>query len=1286
MSKGHRLASIVALAAGTAASARADVTPLAGMVRYPDVGKSQIVFVYAGDLWLVPRAGGVATRLASPPGQEAFPRFSPDEKTIAFSGNYDGNRDIYTIPVEGGTATRVTYHPSAEVVCDWTPAGELLYSMSGLGGLRRQSQLFVVAASGGLPTQLPVPYGANGAISAVDAAGTQWLAYTPHSTDTRTWKRYRGGMATDVWLFNLKDKSSKRMTDWEGTDSIPMWFKDSVYYLSDQGEDHKLNIWAYDTKTSQRRQVTRFKDFDAKWPSMGPGPSGRGEIILQNGASIFLVDLANGASRPVDITIPGDRPALRPRPVNVEGAVSGMSISPSAKRVAAEARGDIWSLPAENGTPRNMTRTSGVAERDPSWSPDGRWIAFFSDASGEYELCVMPSDGTGGLQHLTTAGDTPTAYRYSPTWSPDSKHIVFTDKSGAIYVHSPGALGDDGAFARGTTKLLDTEPWGNPPTVSWSHDSKWITYAKQEDRSGQSAIWVCNVAEAKPTRITSGFFDDYSPTFDRKGDYLFFAGRRTFNPTYSDLDTTFIYTNASVLAAVPLRADIASPWAPKSDEEDWRKLAKADKKDEKKDDKGDAKDDKKDDAKPADDGVSGSWDGMATGGAPLPPEGVAFTLSIRMAKDLSVRGNLAAAIYSGPIENGKYDLATKTLTFALTTPGGQAAFSLTIDGSAMKGSVTVGDQSFTISGKRTSVGAGGDDKAKDGEKKTDDKKDGDKKDLVIDFEGIEARTMQLPVPSGRFGRLAVNDKNQLIYSRQGGPGQEGGIKLFDLADEKKEEKNVAAGGAFELSADGKKIIILRGSGAAIQDASAGASGKPVITAGMVASIDPKAEWKQMFVDAWRIQRDFFYVANMHGIDWPAMREQYGKLVEDCASRDDLAFVISEMISELNVGHAYYRGGDIESGPSVSVGMLGCDFELVPGDEGKPAAYRISKVYRGAAWDADARGPLLAPGVKIKEGDFLLAVNGVPLDPTKDPWAAFQGMASKTVTLTVNDTPTLERPKNEKKDDTADAKKEEKDPEAARRERLKPPSGLRDVVVQTLASEDELRFRAWIEAKRQYVASKSDGKVGYLYVPDTGIDGQNNLFRQFYGHIGKSALIVDERWNGGGQIPTRFIELLNRPITNYWARRDGNDWPWPPDSFQGPKCMLINGLAGSGGDAFPSYFKQAGLGKLIGMRTWGGLVGISGNPGLIDGGSVTVPTFGFYKKDGNWGIEGHGVDPDIEVVDDPALMQDYKSGGGDPQLDAAIKLMLEQVQAAPYTPPSRPADPDRKGMGLPEKDR
>jgi tricorn protease len=414
---------------------------------------------------------------------------------------------------------------------------------------------------------------------------------------------------------------------------------------------------------------------------------------------------------------------------------------------------------------------------------------------------------------------------------------------------------------------------------------------------------------------------------------------------------------------------------------------------------------------------------------------------------------------------------------------------------------------------------------------------------------------------------------------------------------------------------------------------------------MTATIEPRAEWKQIFDEAWRIERDFFYDPNMHGLNWKGVHDQYAKMLEDANSREDVSFIISEMISELNVGHAYYGGGDTSPQPSVPVGMLGADYELVNG------AYRISRIYRGGPWDTDAIGPLSQPGIKVKAGDYILEVNGVPVDTKKDIYAAFIGLADKVVTLTVSSKPKLD-------------------------------GDAREVVVRPLSDEGDLRYRAWIEQNRAYVDKVSGGKVGYIYVPDTGINGQNNLVRQFLGNMNKEALIVDERWNGGGQIPTRFIEMLNRPITNYWARRDGKDWAWPPDAHSGPKCMLINGLSGSGGDAFPWYFRQAKLGKLIGTRTWGGLVGISGNPDLIDGAVVTAPTFAFYKANGTWAVEGHGVDADIEVLDDPALMQN----GADPQLDAAIKLMLEEIKRSPYVPAKRPPYPDRRGIGIPEKDR
>ena len=468
--------------------------------------------------------------------------------------------------------------------------------------------------------------------------------------------------------------------------------------------------------------------------------------------------------------------------------------------------------------------------------------------------------------------------------------------------------------------------------------------------------------------------------------------------------------------------------------------------------------------------------------------------------------------------------------------------------------------------------------------------------------------------------------------------------VFDLNDEAKAEKPVFPGSMqYTISADGKKLLVVQGKQFLIMDAAAGAKPTPVPTNGMTVVIDRREEWKQLFTDAWRMERDFFYDPHMHGVNWSAVRDQYAKMLEDCASREDVAYVISEMISELNVGHAYYRGGDFEKETRVGAGLLGCEFVR---DQG---AYKIARFYEGAPWDIDARNPLRQVG--IKEGEYLLAVNRVPLALERDPWAALQGLAGQTVVLTVSS-----QPQSGKED--------------------------RDVVVSLLANDLELRYRQWIEHNRKYVADKTNGRVGYIYVPDTGINGQNDLFRQFFCQMNKEALIIDDRWNGGGQIPTRFIELLNRPVTNYWARRDGRDQTWPPDAHHGPKCMLINGLAGSGGDMFPALFRQAQLGKLIGKRTWGGLVGISGNPGLIDGGSVTAPTFAYYEKDGTWGIEGHGVDPDIDVVDDPAKLAE----GIDPQLEVAIELMLNELKSNPYAAPQRPAYPDRSGFGIKPEDK
>ncbi|QEG22874.1 S41 family peptidase [Mariniblastus fucicola] len=1226
------LSSAIVLASqlfGHANLANAQSQPSAGMMRFPDVSEQHIVFSFANDLWIVDRDGGTAMPLASPDGAERFPRFSPDGKSIAFTGNYDGNTDVYVIPTSGGLPERWTWHPTSEWVCDWTPDGKsVLYMSNGMAGLQRQPQLFTVSQEQPLPKKLPVPYGSNGSIS----EDGKWLAYTPHSRDQRTWKRYRGGMASDVWLFNLKTNESEKITDFDGTDSLPMWHGSDLYYISDDGPESRLNIWKYDTETKDRTQVTAFDQFDCKWPAIGPGAEGEGEIVFSLGSELRLLNLKSGESKVVEVTIPGDRPRLRKQKIDASKFMESGDISPTGKRVCVGARGDVWSLPAEKGTPRNLTRTDGVAERDPTWSPDGRWIAYFADATGEYELYVTQSDGRGETKQLTDDGE---CFRSDPVWSPDSKHIAFTDKTGAIYLHT----------IDGETRLVARDPHANIPDISWAHDSNWLTYSlRGDDKAGVFAAWIYNVSDESKHQITSGFFHAQSPVFDREGKFLYFTSPRSFNkPEYEDVGQSFIYKDTQVVLAVPLRADVELPMLPESDEEEWEdedsegKDSK-DSKDSDAEEDDDKKDDSDDEESDDSDPLSGVWSITLDSDA-IPKEARHAILSLELANDGSVSGSADTPGGEATITEGSFDADSGKLKLTVEAgEEGEVTVEAVVKDGELSGTVTLQGMKIPISGERSE-----DEDDSDGEGKSKKKK---KKvePLEIDFDGITRRSFQLPIEQGSLGRLAVNDKNQLIYVRS---GEGASIMLYDMHDDEPEEKTVVSGtGIFALSADGKKMLVFKDEKGYVVSASAGQKLEDTVpTSGMHVMIDPRKEWKQVFTDAWRIERDYFYDPNMHGVDWKAIRKHYASMLDDCTSRDDVGFVIGEMIAELNVGHAYYRGVEVDKAPKGSnVGLLGCTFESEDG------RYRVGTIFEGAEWDTDARSPLRRVG--IKEGDFILEVNGVELSDETSPYAAFEGLAGAITTLTISE------------DSELDAEDKR-------------------VVIKPMGSDDQLRFRHWIESNRAYVDEKSKGKIGYVYLVNTGVPGQNDLFRQFYGQTAKEALIIDDRWNGGGQIPTRFIELLNRPVTNYWAKRDGRDMTWPPDAHHGPKCMLINGMAGSGGDMFPALFKQAGLGKLIGMRTWGGLVGISGNPSMIDGSGITAPTFAYYEKDGTWGIEGHGVDPDEEVVDDPAKMLD----GKDPQLDAAVKQLLKEIKSDGYRKPDRPQYPDRsKGVGIADEDR
>ena len=988
-------------------------------------------------------------RLSSPLGEETFPRFSPDGTRIAYSAAYDGNTDVYVVPVAGGEPVRLTYHPMADRVVGWTPDGKRVLFVSGReSGRQRYSQFFTVGLDGGLPEKLPVPYGEFGAYS---GDGKQFV-YMPMSQDFRNWKRYRGGWAPDLWLFDLKTFAARNITRDPGNDAQPMWHGNTIYFLSDRGANQRNNLWAYDVPSGKVRQITQFNDFDITFPSIGPDA-----IVFQAGGRLYLMDLASEKATEVPVHVVTDETTLRPRTAKVESLITAASTSPTGKRGVFAARGDVFTVPAEFGPVINVTRSSGVMERYPRWSPDGKTLAFWSDRSGEYELTVRPADGSGTERKVTSLG---AGYRYAPYWSPDNKKVAFIDQAMRIHI----AEIDNGHIVD-----LDQSPdWIahgglEPFTFQWSPDSRWLTYSRPT-AGGNNAVFLYDTKAGKLTQATTGYLNDTQPVFEPEGKYLYYASDREFDPVYGTFDNSWTYANPTRLVAVPLRKDVKSPLAARNDAE-------------------------------------------------------------------------------------KSSLDTDT------------------------------------------------EEKKPDEKKPEEKKPEEKKEAAeakppvtpavdIDLDGFEARAVVLPPKGGNYTNLQAI-KGKLLYRRAprtGSADDKSPIAYFDL--EEREEKTVLEdAGGFEVTFDGKKLFARsKGKFAFVEIKPNQKFEKPLATADMEAPVDPRAEWRQMFTDTFRFERDFFYDPGMHGVDWPGLRARYGKLLEDAVTRWDVDFIIGEFIGELNASHTYKGGGDAEQVQQRSVGLLGVDWELANG------AYRIKNIVRGGPWDAAVRSPLDEPGVNVKAGEYVLAVNGVPLDTARDPWAAFQGLGNKTVVLTVNGSPST--------------------------------GSARQVIVTCLADETELRFRAWIEERRRIVDKATGGKIGYIYVQSTGVDAQNELVRQFMAQWQKDGLIIDERWNSGGQIPDRFIELLNRPILAYWAVRDGRSQQWPPVAHRGPQVMLINGWSGSGGDAFPFYFREAGLGPLIGGRTWGGLIGISGAPPLADGGNVTVPTFRMYDPKGTWFPEGH----------------------------------------------------------------
>ncbi len=1046
----------------------------ARMFRYPDVSESHITFSYAGDVWIVEKTGGTAIRLSSPDGEEMFPKFSPDGKTIAYMASYDGNNDIYTIPVTGGVPKRLTYHSSFDVLVDWHPDGKsVLYSSGRESERQRYRQFHKVSIEGGPSEKLPLPYADFGSYS---PDGSK-VAFNFHSRTFRTWKRYQGGSTPSIYIFDLNSSTSEKVTENRASDEYPMWIGNKIYYLSDQGPNKRYNIWVYDISAKSNTQLTNFKDEDIHFPS-----AGKDDIVFEAGGKLYLLDVGSGEYNEVVINVITDQSGILPRMVKTDDLIFSASISHDAKRVAMIARGEVYTVPTEDGFVKNLSNTSGSAERYAAWSPDGKTIAYWTDKQGEYQLALY--DVAAEKESIVTSFSD--GFRYNIYWSPDSKKLAFVDQTMDINYFDVGT--------KSVTKIdkgLSMLEWGlRNFQVSWSPDSRWIAYSRSL-KNNNSAIFIYDTSIKKRYQVTAGYYSDRRPQFDVEGKYLYLVTSRNFSPDYSDVDGTFIYSNTSQVAAISLKSSTPSILEPKND----------------------AVEAKKEDTNEADD-------------------------------------------------------------------------------------------------------------KKKKKSKEDDEDAEDEIKVDIDLANMERRMVIIEeIKPGNYRSLA-SVKGKLIYHKGPNTGSEiekAPLMYYDL--EKRETKTIVGDAdGFELAAGGEKILIGHNNNYAIVEVGADQKmDKTIKTDQLKMMLDPKAEWKQIFTDAWRFERDFFYDKNMHGVNWNGMRIQYGNLLNDAVTRWDVNFVLGELIGELNASHTYRGGGDQERAKNENMGYLGVDWELTNG------FYRIKKIIRGAQWDTEVRSPLDMPGVEVKVGNYILAVNGIPLDPTKEPFAAFEGLGGETVELTYNSSPSK--------------------------------SGAKKVIVQTLNSETRLRHLAWIEANRKRVEEATNGRCGYAYVRSTGLDGQSELVRQFVAQVDKDAIIVDERFNSGGQIPDRFIELLNRKPLAYWAVRDGKDWKWPHTAIYGPKAMLINGWSGSGGDAFPDYFRKAELGPLIGSRTWGGLIGISGAPTLIDGGGVTVPTFRMYDPDGKWFKEGHGVDPDIPVPENPGEL----ATGTDAQLERAIQYINEQLK-------------------------
>ncbi|HVP10366.1 MAG TPA: S41 family peptidase, partial [Phycisphaerae bacterium] len=1114
----HQLAAILLVVIGLHAAAFGE----SHLMRFADVSDNQIVFTYENDLWLAPITGGIAKRITNDPGVEMWARFSPDGKTIAFTGQYDGGMDVYIMDTEGGVPRRLTYHPAMDRVLGWWPDGKSIYFRSTREYPFRGEENYRVFIDTGDVERLPVD---RAGLSAISPDGKS-IVYNRISREAATWKRHVGGDAQDLWMGSFDKLDYHKITDWPGTDNYPMWQGDAIYFTSDR-QFGTLNIYKYDVKTGNITPMTTYKDFDVKYPSIGPK-----HIIYQYAESLYLLDLTTGKSQMVPVEIPSDLTRVRTEYIGVSPTVGAFGLSPTGVRMLVEARGEILNMPVKDGEPINLTKTSGSREKNCAWSPDGRWIAFISDKTGEEEVYLVDQKGEKEWKQLTQDGK---GLRKELVWSPDSKYVLFADK----YLKLNLVDAETGELSLVDQGEYDDawERWGIMDYV-WSPDSKWIAYTKQQQTMYES-IFLYSMDQKKSFRVTDDQQESWSPSFDPGGKYLYFLSNRTFNPTMCMVDQEHIFLDMARPYIVLLQADAASPFAPKDSAEEVKEAEKP---------------------KPE----------AAEGETPKKEESAKKDeTKDKPAAEAKEEGQEKPAAKEEPKEEKK--------------------------------------------------------EAKSEKKESKDEK---KKETKIDIDGIERRIVAAEgVSAGNYFRLTATDKGFLYlaktepeFEKYQNVGDRTGGKMdlynYDI-EEKKATKNLSGIANYHLSANGKKLVYRAGGTYGVLDVGkSGSVGDGKVDLGRVRILlDRTQEFMQEFNEAWRIQRDFFYEPAMHGLDWPAVREQYAKFVPFCGNRGDLNYLIGEMISELNIGHTYVSGGDTGGGgKSVSTGMLGAEFTLEPGAK----FLKISHIIPGTPGDPGARSPLDEPGCPIKVGMYLIAIDGQPVPTAEHVFKALQTKSDAVVTLTYNDQPSAE--------------------------------GAKTYRTKTIGGENTLRYREWVEKNRKYVDEKSGGQIGYLHIPDMGASGLIEFAKAWYPQTHKKGFIIDERYNGGGFTADMVINRLAREMWAVTIPREGKLLRVPERVFHGSFVVLVNEDTGSDGEFFGEAIKILKLAPIIGMRTWGGAIGIEPHQDLVDGGSITPPQFGLYGLDRRWLIEGIGVVPDIQVQNMPGDVV----RGKDAQLDAGME--------------------------------